>query len=54
MEAILTAITTILTQALVWVGQVVAVVTAQPLILFFVVLGGIYIGVNMLRRLLHI
>ena len=54
MESILTAITAILTQALVWVGQVVTVVTEQPLILFFVVLGGIYIGVNMLRRLLHI
>ena len=54
MSDILTAITTILTAALGWVGQVVAVVTAQPLIMFFVVLGGIYIGINMLRKLLHI
>lgn len=44
----------ILTSALGWVAQVVAVVTGNPLILFFVILGGIYIGVNMLRKLLHV
>ena len=54
MDAILTAITAILTAALGWVGQVYAVIVAQPLIMFFVLLGGIYIGVNMLRKLLHI
>lgn len=54
MSEILSAITTILTSALTWVGQVVTVVQETPLILFFVILGGIYIGVNMLRKLLHI
>ena len=47
-------ITSILTTALTWVGQVITTVTGTPLIMFFVLLGGIYIGVNMLRKLLHI
>lgn len=54
MADILTLITTILTSALAWVGQVYDVIVASPLIMFFVLLGGIYIGVNMLRKLLHI
>lgn len=54
MADILTSITSILTSALTWVGQVYDVVIATPLIMFFVLLGGIYIGVNMLRKLLHI
>lgn len=45
---------TILTQALTWVNSVATFVTGKPLIMFFVLLGGIYIGVNMLRKLLHI
>lgn len=54
LQTILTSIGSILTSALSWVGQVCTVVTSNPLILFFVILGGIYIGVNMLRKLLHI
>lgn len=51
---ILTNIGTILTSALTWVSSVATFITAKPLIMFFVLLGGIYIGVNMLRKLLHI
>lgn len=54
LAAIVGYITTILTTALTWVSSVAAVVTGSPLIMFFVLLGGIYIGVNMLRKLLHI
>lgn len=54
MATILSNITTILTEALKWVGQVVTVVQGNDLIMFFVLLGGIYIGVNMLRKLMHI
>lgn len=47
-------ITSILTTALTWVSSIVSTVTGTPLIMFFLLLGGIYIGVNMLRKLLHI
>lgn len=44
----------ILTGAVSWAGTVVTFVTGQPLIMFFVVLGGIYIGVNLVRKLMRL
>lgn len=55
MSAILTSITTILTAMLGWSTSVLAVFTAtgNELLLFFVIAGAAYMGVNLLRKLMR-
>ncbi len=44
----------IVTEALGWVGDVVATITASPLILTFVLVAFVGLGVGLLRRMMRL
>lgn len=44
-------ITTMVTSAVTWVGSFVGAITANPLLLMFVIVGFVGLGVGLLRRL---
>lgn len=50
-DQILAAITSIITAALGWVGDVVDVIEANPILLFAVLIPFVGIGISLLRRL---
>lgn len=54
MEAILTNVGTIVTQAITWVGSFVGAITGNPLILMFVLVSFVGLGVGLLRRLIRL
>ena len=54
MEALITAISTVFTAAIGWVGTVAETVGDQPLLLFGFVLGFISVGVGLFRRLTNV
>lgn len=51
---ILEAITTIFTSIISWVGSVITMITSNPLILLFVVMGVALIAVGVVKRLLRL
>lgn len=51
---ILAAITSIFTEIVSWVGSVITMITSNPLILLFVVMGVALIAIGVVRRLLNI
>lgn len=51
MADILSSITSIVTSAITWLGQVVTAVTSQPILLLFVVFGFVGTGIGIFRRL---
>lgn len=51
---VLEAITTILTSVISWTGSVITMVTSNPLILVFVLLGVGLIAVGVVRRLIRL
>lgn len=51
---ILEAITTIFTSIVSWVGSVINMITSNPLILLFVVMGVALIAVGVVKRLLRL
>lgn len=54
MADILSAIGSIVTAAIGWVGSFVTVVTSNPLILLFVIVAFVGLGVGLLSRLMHL
>lgn len=54
MAAILTAITDILAAIVSWVGSIITVITSNPLILLFVVIGIGLIAIGVVKRLLRL
>lgn len=54
MEALLTAITSIFTAAIGWVGTVATTIVDEPLLLMFCVIPLVGLGVGLFRRLLHV
>lgn len=54
LQEVLTTVTSILTAALGWVSSTITMITANPLLLVFVVIPLIFLGVNMLRRLFNV
>ncbi len=54
MEALLTAITSIFTAAIGWVGTVATTITSTPLLLMFCVIPLVGLGVGLFRRLLNV
>lgn len=54
MEAIITAITALVTGAISWVTSFVGVITGQPLLLVFVVLSFVGLGVGLIRRIIRL
>lgn len=53
MADLITQITTFLTQALVWIGQILTFAVSQPLILFFMAVGLAGAMFRWARRLVH-
>lgn len=53
MASLIEQITTFLTQALVWIGQILTFAVAQPLILFFMAVGLAGAMFRWARRLVH-
>lgn len=47
-------ITTIVTSAVSWVGSFVGAITANPLILMFVIIGFVGLGVGLIKRLVRL
>ena len=53
MASIMTAVSTIVTSAIGWIGDFAGAITGNPLLLAFVVVGFVGLGVGLLRRLMH-
>ena len=54
MSTIITAITSVVTAAVGWLGVFAEAVASNPLLLIGVVLGFVGVGVGLLSRLLHL
>ena len=47
-------VTTVVIESVDWVGQFVGAITANPLILLFVIVAFVGLGVGLLSRLMHL
>lgn len=54
MDALLTAIGSIFTAAIGWVGTVASTIASTPLLLMFAVIPMVGLGVGLFRRLLNV
>lgn len=53
MAAILTSITSIVTEAISWVTSFVGEIVAQPLLLLFVLVAFVGTGIGLIRRIIR-
>lgn len=51
---ILTQVSSIVTSGITWVGQFVGVITANPLILMFVIVSFVGLGIGLIKRLIRL
>lgn len=54
MAAILSAITSIVTEAITWITSFVGAITGQPLLLLFVIIAFVGLGVGLIRRIIRL
>ena len=54
MEALISSITSLVTAAVGWVGQYVTAITANPLLLIFVVTAFVGLGVGLISRIIRL
>lgn len=54
MSTILSDVTLVVTEAIKWIGQFVTVITANPLLLMFVIVAFVGLGVGLISRLIHL
>ena len=54
MDAIITAITSIVSGGATWVSTSISTVTSTPLLLFFVLSGFVGVGIGLFKRLTRI
>lgn len=54
MATILSAITSVVTSAVSWIGSFIGVVTANPLVMLFVIVAFVGLGIGLLSRLIHL
>lgn len=54
MADVISAISSIVTGAIDWIGDYVGVITSNPLLLAFVVVSFVGLGVGLLRRLIRV
>lgn len=54
METLLSTITQILTSIISWTGSVITMITSNPLILLFVIMGVALIAIGVVKRLLRL
>ena len=53
-STIVTNVTTLVTEAVKWVGSFIAVITSNPLILTFVIVSFVGLGVGLIKRLVKV
>ena len=53
-STIVTDVTTLVTEALKWVGSFIAVITSNPLLLCFVIVSFVGLGVGLIKRLVRV
>lgn len=54
MSTIMSAVSTIVTQAITWIGQFAGAITSNPLLLAFVLVSFVGLGVGLIWRLMHL
>lgn len=54
MATLLSDVSSMVTAAITWVTQFVGVITANPLLLAFVIVSFVGLGVGLIRRLIHL
>lgn len=54
MSSLLSDVSSIVTAAISWIGDFLQVITSNPLLLAFIVVGFVGIGIGLLRRLMHV
>lgn len=54
MATILSAISSVVTSAVTWVGSFVGAVTSNPLVMLFVIVAFVGLGIGLLSRLIHL
>ena len=54
MEAILSAVSSVFTSAIGWVGTVADTVTAEPILMVFAIIPLVGLGVGLFKRLLSV
>lgn len=54
METLIGNITSLVTAAVSWIGQYVTAITANPLLLIFVVTAFVGLGVGLISRIIHL
>lgn len=54
MDAILTQVTTFVTESIDWINLFVGAVVAQPLLLMFMIVSFVCLGVGLIKRLVRI
>lgn len=54
MDAIITAITSLVTGAVGWLGSYVTAITGQPLLLAFVLVSFVGLGVGLIKRIIRL
>lgn len=54
MATLLSNVTTFVTEAIKWIGQFVAVITDNPLLLAFVIVAFVGLGVGLIKRLIRL
>lgn len=54
MSTIITDVTSLVTAAITWVTSFVGAITANPLILMFVIVSFVGLGVGLIRRLIRL
>lgn len=50
----MTNVGTIVTQSISWIGEYLEVITAQPLLLAFVIVAFVGLGVGLIKRLIRL
>lgn len=53
-STILESVSAIVTAAITWIGDFVGVITANPLILMFVIVAFVGLGVGLIKRLIRL
>lgn len=53
-STIVTNVTTLVTEAVKWVGSFIEVITSNPLILTFVIVSFVGLGVGLIKRLVKV
>lgn len=54
MEALMSAVGTLVTNSITWIGEFVTVITSNPLLLAFVITSFVGLGVGLINRLIRL